>query len=53
VIFIQAAVILETGPGGNQHVAVPVSEPAGIIFKQYHPPGIPRITLFTMFRHSL
>jgi hypothetical protein len=25
VIFIQAAVILKTGPGGNRHVAVPVS----------------------------
>jgi hypothetical protein len=51
VIFIQA-VILKTEPGGNRHVAVPVPEPAGKIFKQYHPPGIPRITLFMMFRHS-
>jgi hypothetical protein len=53
VIFIQAAVIPENGPGGNRHVAVPVLEPAGKIFKQYHPPEIPRITLFMLFQHSL
>ena len=33
VIFIQAAVIFETGPGSCRHVAVPVLEPAGRIFK--------------------
>jgi hypothetical protein len=53
VIFIQAAVILKTGPGGNWHVAVPVPGPASTIFQQPHPPGIPRITLFMMFQHSL
>jgi hypothetical protein len=53
VIFIQAAIILEPGPSSNRHVALPVPEPAGKILKQYHPPRIPRITLFMMFRHSL
>ena len=32
VIFIQAAVIFETGPGSSRHVAVPVPAPAIHIF---------------------
>jgi hypothetical protein len=36
VILIQAAIILETRPGGNRHVAVLVLEPAGMLFKQYY-----------------
>ena len=43
------AVILENGPEGNLHVAVPVPELAGRIFKKYYSSRISRITLFMIF----
>jgi hypothetical protein len=52
VTFIQAG-ILETGPGGNLHVAVPGPDPPSNILKQYYPHGIPKIMISTIFRHSL
>ena len=53
VIFIQADIIFETGPGTSQHVAVPVLGPAGRNFKYHYSSGITRITLFDVPAFSL